>query len=133
MTLKLLPQNQIVTDLVDYTHGVITRHYKMGMAKYYFTLYPDHYSEGDALAHTGRYLAVVLTPNGLRVFYLLKNISGAYVVDNMSDEVNLQYFKNGNGYITMYAEALQADVNEKMNFIKASLKIMNQAIVEFKP
>lgn len=134
MLLRLLPQNQLVNpDLVDYTHGVITRYYELSGSQYYFNLHPEQYPENDALTFTGRYMAVLLTPMGIRVFYLIKDKERKYEVDYTDDEVNQEDLKNGHGYITMYAQAIQTEVNEKMNFIKECLKMMNQAIAEFTP
>ena len=120
---------------IDYSAGIITRYYQEDGARYYFTLHPEQYPEEDALTPTGRWLAVILTPKGLKIFYLVQDEVGNYIPD--LDEGNQQPLGNPDEYETrggMKAANLPAMQRELQlyNSIKAYLPLLNKALLEEK-
>ncbi len=57
--------------LTDYSGGVIFETYEDGDTIYYVICHPELYSEEDGLDATGRYLVVLLQPNGLFQFHVV--------------------------------------------------------------
>jgi len=78
--------------LCDYSHGVIFETYAAGDAVYYASCHPELCPEEDGLDATGRYLVVLLQPNGLFQFHVVLR-DGKWIPDleeygdNQVDEV----------------------------------------------
>ena len=60
-------------NLVRYDKGVFIKPYVKDGAVYYASFHPELYPEEDGLDATGRYLVVLLHPNGMDHFYMIHN------------------------------------------------------------
>ena len=132
MKLTLLPIDENRKDLVDYTHGIIVRHYQADISKYCFTLYPEQYSDDGALVPTDRYFAVMVTPKGIRAFYVVKNVSGNYIIDYDADNTDSpeQKLAHLNGFTSEYASALQKEISQQAIQLRDYMKMLNVAVKE---
>ena len=60
-------------NLVRYDRGVFFKSYVIAGGVYYASFHPEWYAEEDGLDSTGRYLVVLLHPNGMDHFYMIHN------------------------------------------------------------
>ncbi|QEC69354.1 hypothetical protein FRZ67_19330 [Panacibacter ginsenosidivorans] len=68
-------------NLINYTEDVIHRNYEEDGCKYCFSIYPEYYSEEEALCITGRKHVVAITPQGTFSFSISLGKAG-WVADN---------------------------------------------------
>lgn len=85
MQAKLLSLDYKADNLIDYTKGIITRHYEYDGAQYYFSMFLE-ISNAPSHSLSGRYLAVLASIKGVDHFYIESDGEGNYsIVESESD------------------------------------------------